>query len=1205
MKDKNIYPFKGWWPKVFFIATQVKEDPNIEIDKDALINEITTSKRIKKSRFNDDTSLTDLRPTVPSKWDSDYDGSPAATDKVVYVPQNLEMNSNDDLNIIINREIDNPIDVSHQEEVMDTVSDIGEDESKIEVNVCPILPSPPPREPQLHAQLDTEYEEFLKIVSVEKPNDKIANEMSFVNVQKENENNPSVTSVLLNNESVQGESEEDSSTDETVSLNNVTEESMIGGRSFVKSPSSVTASLRKKKKVSSKKSKKLKKKDVKKKKHKSSSSESSQDSESESDSSSEDSESETTNSSSTVEKKSKKKKSKNKKKKKSHNNRKRKYKGDKIKIKKTEDEKDSNSSILNLLEKALNVEIIKKRTSESEEPKQKKKKRKHDKKELKSNEENEEEFEKVKECLKETFTKLVKTDKVSKNQAVSCDDSTVNEVLKYLKMDKEKEKKNKKSKKSSKRKHDTDNSDDEKSFKKSRLDSHLKSEDGEKKRKSKKKKSENKFIDSDEQILRKKSKKKSKTTDTSETEDGEGAKYKKTKKEKESDHFFGLRPNDWNMINKSSMRGVVYYSDKKNKNCKLSTSNTSRLDVTDVIPKSFHLNDGSSCLSNTEISDSEKPILSSSFEELVGQKKEIEKLLEVSDKSINSNYDDILINNIEDKISSSLENVLGSKEDHKFGNDKLLNTSDDSIVNIFDHVPSTALSTESTSERCDSNNDLYNIPKPTTSKTLVQSDKHALTEIIQPLNPAEEAMSYRDKVKMNLKKLSTCQHIPYVFGFTLPLELIKSNNLKVEKNTDNFEAIKESKSNVVETKFSNFDRPNKAVAVVCPQTHKNDLTQITQPKTDVEADNKELIQSFSWEDSEESESNQSSVTSTSEGEHLSDEEESDQTESDLSENSLLGKNKEVPRFKTEILSNDSDEKDLASDTAVMNSNLDIKNKKQKLAAEDKTTAANKELSTSSFLAESTSNQQFESNIHSGNILSPNNSNFVCSQNSNLDQKDSKVNNELIAQWTSDWSQLDTLVDETEYNQENYKPHEPNESQTRKKSRWDEQPKDSRINEQQGSINRQELKEELNNYYPTVEIKNASLPSNVDEFSEDQNQMCEISLIHSVNNCTSYDGFSENWSNEYENYPQSQYFCVPEYSEMKTIEHNQLSPVDYTVYENYNPSYEFFNENDCMQKSLDTSHKLTTNETLSPIQVSFVFNFYFYMYTFSIHQICIH
>ncbi|VVC36636.1 Hypothetical protein CINCED_3A022541 [Cinara cedri] len=725
MKDTNIYPFKGWWPKTCFIVTQVKEDPNVEVDKDALI--ITTSKRTKKSRFNndDDTSLVDLRPTVPSKWDSDYDGSPVA-DKVVEVtevPQNLEI-INDNVSMVITEEDNLPV-VIHQEEAMDTTFDIGKDELKIDVGVNQVIPILS-HQSQDVSKLNNEYVEFLKIVGVDKIDENIKNDMSNTSastvVEMENENNLSIKSNLLQDESahdesvqgdsvqdesVQDESEEDTSnktSDESVSLHNVSQRTI--DIPFAEHLSS-DKKLKKKKKSLHKKSKKMKKKGNKKKRRsKSSSSESSQDSESESDSSSENSMSDTSNSSSIVEKKKKKKKSKDKKKRKDKTNYKKKHKSDKNK--KFENEKDSNSTIINLLEKALNVEIKKRPLSDSEGSRQKKKKRKHNKKDDKSNENNEDNLDIVKECLKETFTKLVKNDNDQ-----PCNETTVNKVLKYFNMDKEKEKKNKKSKKSSKRKYDSDISEHNKISKKSKLDNSLKFENIEKKKKSSKKKkmSEKKSL-SNNSVSKKKTKKKLKlTTDTSETEDGEESKHKKPQSE-EIENFFGQRPNEWN-VNNSSMRGVVHHSDTK-KN--------------DKSPKKSQL-DENSCSSkgnkNKKDENSKKSknlLLLDKFE--TGSKQEnMGKALETHD---DSNVFDNKSKNVIGKIKKNTD----LEDNEKNISYTISEQCDKYILKHRDDLPRTMLLSTNNDyiEEADRSKDPNNITKPMISKSLDQNGKKELDD---------------------------------------------------------------------------------------------------------------------------------------------------------------------------------------------------------------------------------------------------------------------------------------------------------------------------------------------------------------------------------------------------------------------------------------------------------------------------------------------
>lgn len=1192
MKDKNIYPFKGWWPKTCFIITQVKENPNIEIDKDALINQFTMSKRTKKSRFDDDTSLVDIRPTVPSKWDSDYDGSPA-TEKVVdvEVPQNEEMNTNDDvrLSIFTNTENirHNPSDISSlQEEAMDTASDIGENEPKIEINVGPILPITS-HEPQGHARLDTEYEEFLKIVSAEKNEEKISNDFLTSTVEKNNENNQSVNLVLLNDESIEigheNDSEDSSSSDESVSLHNIVDESM--DTSFIKK-------LKKKKKSSNKKSKKYKKKEGKKKKHKSSSSESSQVSESESDSSSEDSDSESTDSTSSIEKK-KKKKSKDKKKKKSKAIYKKKHKGDRNKVKNLEEGND-NSNILNLLEKAFNVEI-KKKPLDHEESKQKKKKRKNYKKENKSNEENEDKFEKVKECLKETFTKLVKTDIVGKNQSLSCDDNTVNEVLKYLKMNDEKGEKNKKSKKNSKRKYDSDISDDEKITKKFKLDDNLKHSDSDKKKKNKKKKSSKKFNDSDERILKKKSKKKSKTSDTSETEDGECSKDTKSKIEKGIEHFFGLRPNEWNINNQSSMRGVVHLSDVKSTPSKNSELNKIvKLDES----KSLQLNNENLSILSSKNNKSDIPSVLNSFDKY-GELSN--NLFEISDKNLNSNKDNVSTNIPRQKIKIGFSNSDSekSKEDEcNIENDEMSNESELYNKNLLEqenNLPSTISPA----------NDNYkhqepapiNVLKPTQCKPFKQNNDSPLNTLCQPVG---KTTSYRDKVKMNLKKLSTCQHIPFVFGFSSPLNLIKSNNLNIEKIKESFDVLKEEvKPKVEESKLLKVDRPK---VVICPQTQKkSNQVNIISPKIDVGTDDKELDRTFSWEDSEESSSNKSSVTS----EHLSDEAESDQIESSLMDNDTLNKSNENQLYANEIFSNDGKIKNhqlqlQTSDMTKSNIRLGSENKEQEQITEANNIVLNEKISTSLNSGDLIKDgQHFVSNTNA--IILKNesisvttvcsdekNSDPVYSQNSIIAVDVSKTDNELITQWESDWNELNKSVIEVNKSVD-YSLDETMNLNLKKKSRWDEQPNEE-MNSSQSYIHEEESMDKTSNF-TYDRAKSTSSMSN--DFLEEQNLTFETTSLKSGNDGSEYNNCSESFPKDhFDDYSQSyeQYSCIPLYSDMKSIETNELSPVDYSLYENYNPNYEYCDTDYDMLKSADSPQQLTsiptTNDTLpSSLHVS--------------------
>uniref|UniRef100_A0A2S2Q4Z2 Uncharacterized protein n=1 Tax=Sipha flava TaxID=143950 RepID=A0A2S2Q4Z2_9HEMI len=1132
MKDPNIYPFKGWWPKTYFIMCQVKEDPNIEIDKDALINEFAPSKRTKKSRFNDDTSMVDIRPTVPSKWDSDYDGSPA-TDKVmdVEVSQNLDIITSNDIGIVIKQE-NNPPDISCQdEESMDTTSDACEVDPKIKV----ISTSPNrSQEPQVHAILDTEYEKFLKIVSAEKLEKAVENNFPTAKITKEDENNLLVKSLT----SLNGDSVEDSSvksSDDFASLHSV-EEKSINDKSFVNRLSSVDIKLKKKKKMSSKKSKKNKKKESKKKKRKYSSSESSQDSESESDSSSEESDSETTDSTSSVEKK--KYKSKDKKKNKSKHNLKKKNKSLKNKIKNSDDEKD-NSNILNLLEKAFNVEI-KMKSLDDEELKQKKKKRKHEKKETKLNEENDDDIEKVKECLKETFTKLAKNDKVSRNQSLTCDDSTVSEVLKYLNMDEEKVKKNKKSKKSFKRKRESDISGEEITPKKSKLDGKLKIKDGEKKRKSKKKKSsEKRSFDLEEHVSKKKSKKKSKMTDSSETDDEEELEHKKMKNE--NVHFFGLRPNEWNIKNKSSMRGVVHHSEVKNINYTSPTNDTSGFDeeVNVNRSRSTHLSEENSCLLDLKNNQNEN----------LGSRK-------------------VLVEKFEEREKNSCESESGEVKECNIDNDKILNKPDKYVNNELKHendeLQNTLLINDNIEEQV-LNKDGYSVSKLT-------HNNPAVTNII--INkPIGETISYRDKVKMNLKKLSTCQHIPFVFGFSSPLGLLKPIN-KIEKTEQNLKEPNECiKSVIDESTLLKFDKPK---VVISPEIKNKKSHEIG-----IQANDKVFDSRLSLEESKK--------LSPNSLEHLNDEEQNEQMEPNVLKNKY---NDNKSRENNSVSNCRVVQKieDHSFDTIESNScGSDLENQNEKMYEFDNI-VVKREIITSS---NSTNVSKFEQHIES-NMIPPQNNSFVqttsvlkdsdsiCPQISNIDLESSIIDNELIVQWTSDWSKFNSSVIQNNTNICKMNGHS---ELHLKKSRWDEPPKYEEINTPMSYANEHNNLKDISNSFITDNLVNKNV-----EFKEDfdsEEQLCEID---SVVNDTRY--YSENWANEYANdCSQSYELCSsfePHYSKMKNIKNDKIIPVDYSIYENYNPSYNYHDEHYNNWKSVDSFDQLTNvainNDTQSSIQV---------------------
>lgn len=1217
-KDKNLYPFKGWWPKIPFIATQVREDPNIEIDKDALINEFTISKRTKKSRFNDDTSLIDLRPTVPSKWDSDYDGSPVATNKTadVEVSQNLKMDTTNHANLINNKHkfmfgFDDACkqgDGSNLKEKIDNASDIGRNKSMIDINICPILPpSVVLTEPQGYAKLDTEYEEFLKIVSAEKTGDQVENDIPIL---KENENNVSIKSVSLNNESTQVDSEDDSlskSSDESVSLTNAEE-------SITDNLSSIDKKLKKKKKTSSKKSKKFKKKENKKKKHKSSSSESSQNSESESDSSSQDTESESSDSTSSMEKKKKKKKSKDKekKKKKSKSNNKKKHKSDRNKIKKPEDEKDSNSSILNLLEKAFNVEI-KKRPLDSEEPKQKKKKRRHEKKEEKSSEENENEIKKIKECLKETFTKFVKTDKdkVNKSQSLSCDDSTVSEVFKYFQLGEDKEKKNKKSKKMSKRISDSDISDEEIPLKKPKFDEILRPDGSEKKKKNKKKKS----AESDERVSKKKSKKKSKMTDTSETDDGDGVlKHKKSKKDNDSDHFFGLRPNEWN-VNQSSMRGVVLDSDVNNEKYLPSSKNNSDINNLNqsISPskKKHNLNDNnlSPLNKNKErIEQKEEKHLKIEHEDRLSQ------VSNESFASINIDKTDKKKNIVRQKIRINLRtsDSESGEEEQNLSNDKISTNTDQ--CNVLKHKTTDPCPTLSTNDgenkQTNKSENLHYVLKPIQSKPFDQIDKfNTGTAVVMSNVPTEEVISYRDKVKMNLKQLSISQDTPFVgFGFS-SLNFIKPQKLQVEKIPEKTKMPEEEKVKPIvdESNLLYLDRPK---VVIYPQTQKkkSNVTKITPAKIDMEATKGN--RNFNWENSEDSsDSNQSILKNNNVLEQITNKEENESIKSDFLNTNLLTGHDENQLFQKETL-NDDEEMNVryrSIDTTGKNcSGSEPGEQKQfQFLSEDSNQFVEREsipISNFTDFSEFASNivlqsdtNQFESNSsRSQNYVEQEilkkDTNSSHAKYSNADSQGSKSSNELISQWTSDWSELDKSVDainnsgDNRFNNSNQLPSK----QKSRLSRWDAKSKKDNMSETQNFADGQEALVDNLDSCNFNELKSQSFQFFEDKLLE-QNQSCEISSINCLSNSIECN-YSANWPNEY-NYSQSyeQYSCIPQYSEMKIIEHNQLDPVDYSVYENYNPSYTYYNEEFNMWKSTNNSNEEMTSSNIEisvPVQVSY-------------------
>ncbi|XP_050526241.1 uncharacterized protein PF3D7_1120600-like isoform X2 [Daktulosphaira vitifoliae] len=743
MKNKNVYPFKGWWPKLPFIITQVKENPNIEIDKDEEINKLTSSKRAKKSRFNNESYIVDLRPTVPSKWDSDYDGSPIIEKSMEPEVSQLcsqPLNTN---NVYDNKNIE-PKYLCNKED-MDIASDVGVEEFTIEANTKSISSSK--HLIQEINSLDNEYEEFLKTVTIE--NDK--------NQQINQDVKPVVlpiTHCIQLDDSIQNESEDNliKVSDDNITLTkvNVITESQIDKNSHLidfKDDSKSRKSTHKK----------LKKKDNKKKKHESSSSDSSSKSVSDSDSSTSDSESDSSDSSSSMEIKRKVKKSKEKKKKKSKSN-KSKVKDFALKNKIMEDD---NSGILNLIEKAFNVEI-KMKSSDVEELKMKKKKKKYNKK----GENHNEDLLKVKECLKETITKLVKpTDTVTKNaSSKNSENDTVNEVLKLLKMNEAVGNKKKKSKKS-KRKHDTDESEEDISLKKTKVDDIFHVEEVEKMKKKKKKKSAEKFP-------KKKSKKREKTTDVSDSSEEleELNKKKSISSKNEPEHFFGQRPNEWN-IKQHSMRGVVHQSDHN----KEITKN-----------KVLYCND---------INNFKKPL------EYQLNCKSIDKL----DLSNFTTDEELKINLSGSENYINTEEILINKKDKKTSSKNLPKTQEKSSINnsILEMIPE---------DRNLNSNKIQILSSIIGNELSVKDDSELKITTIKP-PPAKDNLSHRDKVKLNLLKLSNVQDMSFM-GFGFPTNF----NFTQSKKSENKKGVE---TEVIDTEI-------KFVKSLLPLSNKSDFD--TYPK---------------------------------------------------------------------------------------------------------------------------------------------------------------------------------------------------------------------------------------------------------------------------------------------------------------------------------------------------------------------------------------
>jgi len=794
---------------------------------------------------------------------------------------------------------------------------------------------------------------------------------------------------------------------------------------------------------------------------------------------------------------------------------------------------------------------------------------------------------------------LVKCDDKSQ-----CGSDSVIEVLKYLQMDNEKEKKNKKSKKSSKRKYNSDFSDNEKTPKKSKLvDGCSKPKINDKKKKSKRKKSiERKSVDSVEyNMTKKKSKKKSKTTDASETEDIEGLNQNTSKND--SVQFFELRPNEWNINKKSSMRGVIHHSEVKNKNKTSPAHNTSRCDknIRKKNSNSLNLIDKKlRPITNRSKNKSEMSKLSDVFEEHVGENEKRKKQLHKAVENIKSDKIDDVSKDIinEKKISIGFKNSDSESNEKKKcvkeNSEMLMKSVDECHNDIFKHkndVQQIELLKKDNSEQQDRDKDLNSILKPQTqSISLGLYDKLPIT--CHMIEPVTEAISYRDKVKMNLKKLSTCQDIPFVFGFSSPIRLIKSQDLKLE-NLKDFKVTKEQaksyedKSKAVDkTKLLTSDEPK---VIVFPQTQMNEsnVTNKELPKTNSETFNKEIDHSYDWDDSEESDTEQSLVTSTNTSEYSSNERESEQINSNLLKNDLPNRCNLIG-----TLSNDSEFKELeelTSDVFETNSSLGSKRNEQKLPLEVNNVVIEKDINTLPNLADCS-----EQNVDCNTVGLQNDvvnvkiekidSDSIYSPKSSIDLLEvSKSNNELITQWTSDWINLDKSVNEISYSNNSKSGDE--ELQLKKKSRWDKQPKDNKISRLQSLNNTQEKdKNETETSILTDKLKHSSSPSNNEyDLYDEQNQPCEIMSINCMND------FSEINPYVYDDYSQTyeQYTGIPMYSEMKTIEHDLLSPIDYSVYENYNPNYH--TEDYDMWKSVDTSESEmiksipTTDETVSQVR----------------------
>lgn len=457
-------------------------------------------------------------------------------------------------------------------------------------------------------------------------------------------------------------------------------------------------------------------------------------------------------------------------------------------------------------------------------------------------------------------------------------------------------------------------------------------------------------------------------------------------------------------------------------------------------------------------------------------------------------------------------------------------------------------------------------------------------------------------MKINLKKLSTFQHIPFGFGFS-SFDLMDIKKLKVEEAKHVFEV----QPNLDDLKNSML---NKSKVVICSEKQNNSITKVIPPKTDIET-NKMLDRSFNWEDSEESDSGQTLVISANTPDHFSNDMENYQIDLKSKHNNYsLNENDQ-----NEILSNDREvnELDQTFSLAETNNSSDLKVKENTISSEVGSVFAEDDelsnLSNSIYLSKSSEHLLFNGMVSQNdtdnllmNFPEKKYSEIVCSQNLVIDLDILQNDNELITQWKSDWYKLDRSVTEIN-NTINNQFGDSNKLKIKKKSRWNVQFQDNNIYELQSVANGQEESQNITNDYAYNELNNTILPSN--ESLENQNLTYTNSVmpINNSNDSSSYDCHSETYSNEYANYSQychsetysnenidysqsyDYYSQIPIYSEMKTIEDDQLSPVDYSIYENYNPTYDLHDDYD-MYKSLDTSHQPMVDDTSSSIQVSY-------------------